>query len=131
MLFDKERPENRLRVALLGSASMHIQTGLTETLAGRFERTVVPHWSFSECRRCFDWNFDTGTIISGSDSGPFEISWNTPGDKVISLLVERNNCESQLVNLQATASELNDADLLSRMLGVEPLISEQEHAKNA
>ena len=49
----------------------------------------------------------------------------------IKKVLQQTRFESQLVNLQATASELNDADLLSRMLGVEPLISEQEHAKNA
>ena len=46
-------------------------------------------------------------------------------------VLQQTRFESQLVNLQSAAGELNDADILSRMLGVEPLISEQEHAKNA
>lgn len=49
----------------------------------------------------------------------------------IKKVLQQTRFESQLVNLQSAAGELNDADILSRMLGVEPLISEQEHAKNA
>ncbi len=47
-----------LRVVLLGSAPLLIQSGLTESLAGRFEIIPVPHWSFSEMREGFDWNLE-------------------------------------------------------------------------
>ena len=39
-----------LKVVLLGSAPLLIQSGLTESLAGRFEVIAVPHWSFTEMR---------------------------------------------------------------------------------
>jgi hypothetical protein len=47
-----------LKVVLLGSAPLLIQSGLTESLAGRFEVIAVPHWSFSEMREAFDWNVE-------------------------------------------------------------------------
>ncbi len=47
-LFDKIRGKKDLRVVLLGSASMSIQEGLSESLAGRFELTKVYHWDFVE-----------------------------------------------------------------------------------
>ncbi len=42
-----------LKVVLLGSAPLLIQSGLTESLAGRFEVISVPHWSFAEMREAF------------------------------------------------------------------------------
>lgn len=36
---------------LLGSSPLLIQTGLTESLAGRFEVILVPHWSFADTRQ--------------------------------------------------------------------------------
>jgi predicted AAA+ superfamily ATPase len=47
-----------LKVVLLGSAPLLIQSGLTESLAGRFEVIAVPHWSFSEMREAFGWNLE-------------------------------------------------------------------------
>lgn len=42
-----------LKVLLLGSSPLLIQSGLTESLAGRFETIPVPHWSFAEMREAF------------------------------------------------------------------------------
>ena len=42
----------------------------------------------------YDWSFDGGTIVSGSGVGPYEVSWDTPGDKNISLTVTENGCVS-------------------------------------
>jgi predicted AAA+ superfamily ATPase len=47
-----------LKVVLLGSAPLLIQSGLTESLAGRFEVIAVPHWSFTEIREAFGWNLE-------------------------------------------------------------------------
>src|SRR6202041_2318804 len=50
-----------LKVVLLGSSPLLIQSGLTERLAGRFEVIVVPHWAFMEMREAFGW--DLGQYI--------------------------------------------------------------------
>lgn len=47
-----------LRVLLLGSSPLLIQTGLTESLAGRFEIIAAPHWSFTEIREAFGWDIE-------------------------------------------------------------------------
>jgi hypothetical protein len=47
-----------LKVVLLGSAPLLIQSGLSESLAGRFEVIAVPHWSFAEMREAFGWNLE-------------------------------------------------------------------------
>src|SRR5271170_2033051 len=45
-----------LKVVLLGSSPLLIQSGLTESLAGRFEVIAAPHWSFTEMHKAFGWN---------------------------------------------------------------------------
>lgn len=42
-----------LRVIVLGSAPLLLQAGLSESLAGRFERLHLPHWSLSEMQQAF------------------------------------------------------------------------------
>ncbi len=42
----------------------------------------------------FNWNFDGGEIVSGSGSGPYSIRWTTPGDKVVTLITEKEGCFS-------------------------------------
>jgi len=64
--FDEDRRnELSLHVVLLGSSSLLVQRGLTESLAGRFEIIPFPHWSFSECRDCFDISFDEYVFYGG------------------------------------------------------------------
>ena len=48
----------RLSVVLLGSSPLLIQSGLTESLAGRFEVIAAPHWSFSEIHQAFRWGVE-------------------------------------------------------------------------
>lgn len=57
-LFDQDRGKRDIRVLLLGSASLSVQTGLTESLAGRFEVIRAPHWSYSRMKQVFGWEVD-------------------------------------------------------------------------
>ena len=61
-LWDADRARARnMHVIVLGSAPLLIQTGLTESLAGRFEPISVTHWSFQEMADAF--NFDLAEYI--------------------------------------------------------------------
>jgi predicted AAA+ superfamily ATPase len=64
-LFDRDRKERRLRVVLLGSASLQLSTGLNDSLAGRFELIEVPHWSYNECQVVFGWSFEDYLMFGG------------------------------------------------------------------
>jgi len=57
-LFDRERSKRSMKIVLLGSASLSLQQGLSESLAGRYEIIFANHWSIEECREAFGWNFD-------------------------------------------------------------------------
>lgn len=68
-----DRTPARIKVVLLGSSSLQIQTGLTESLAGRFELTRIYHWTFTELQDAFD--YDLGRFLKfGGYPGavPFE-----------------------------------------------------------
>ena len=53
-LWDADRArECPLHVVILGSAPLLIQSGLSESLAGRFEPIRVTHWSFPEMSQAF------------------------------------------------------------------------------
>lgn len=62
-LWDKDR--YRLRVIVLGSSSLQIQTGLTESLAGRFELTRIYHWTFTELKNCFGYDLERFLLFGG------------------------------------------------------------------
>jgi predicted AAA+ superfamily ATPase len=50
-LWDEDKKNGSLfQVILLGSSSLELHQGLVESLAGRFEVTYVPHWSFKESK---------------------------------------------------------------------------------
>lgn len=65
-LWDADTAEGvPLKVILLGSAPLHIQRGLTESLAGRFEVLHLPHWSYDEMRSAFGWTLDQFLFYGG------------------------------------------------------------------
>ena len=58
-LWDADRAVDRLlHVVILGSSPLRMQSGLTESLAGRFESLPLPHWSFPEMRQAFGFGLD-------------------------------------------------------------------------
>jgi predicted AAA+ superfamily ATPase len=59
LLWDQDTHSGiHLKVVLLGSSPLLIQSGLTESLAGRFEVIPAPHWSFTEIREAFGWTLE-------------------------------------------------------------------------
>jgi predicted AAA+ superfamily ATPase len=45
----------QIQVVLLGSATLLIQQGLSESLMGRYEMHHLWHWSYAEMKQSFDW----------------------------------------------------------------------------
>ena len=65
-LWDADRARNcPLRVVILGSAPLLMQSGLSESLAGRFETIRVAHWSFKEMSEAFDFDLPTYLYFGG------------------------------------------------------------------
>jgi len=65
-LWDEDsRKKNQLKVILLGSSSLLIQKGLSESLAGRFEVLFCPHWNYRECKEAFNYSLDDFLFFGG------------------------------------------------------------------
>lgn len=66
LLWDTDTRTNlNLKVILLGSSRLLLQQGLTESLAGRFERTYMGHWSFDEMHKAFGWDVNQYVWFGG------------------------------------------------------------------
>ena len=61
------RAANRqdIRLLILGSSSLLLQAGLSESLSGRFFLHRCPHWSFAECHKAFQWSLDQWIYFGG------------------------------------------------------------------
>lgn len=64
--WDKDsREKNNIKVVLLGSAQLTIQSGLSESLAGRFEVIRFQHWSLLEMQGAFKFTPDKFVWFGG------------------------------------------------------------------
>lgn len=64
--WDEDRAAKRdVRALLLGSSALLVGRGLSESLAGRFERTWMGHWSWTEMRDAFDVPLDDFVRFGG------------------------------------------------------------------
>ena len=54
-----------IKVVLLGSSSLLIHQGLTESLAGRFEMIRMTHWSFDEMQKAFSFSIEEFIFFGG------------------------------------------------------------------
>lgn len=61
-----------LKVILLGSSRVMLDKGLADSLAGRFERIILSHWSFAEMRDAFGFTLDQ-FIYYGAYPGAAEL----------------------------------------------------------
>ena len=75
-LWDEDsRTRRDIRVVLLGSSTNIIHRGLSESLAGRFERIRVQPWSYTEMRDAFSFTLDE-YLLFGGYPGPASLRGN-------------------------------------------------------
>ncbi len=65
LLWDSRPATPEIRVLILGSSSLLMQEGLTESLAGRFFLHRCHHWGYPECRDAFGWNLEKWLYFGG------------------------------------------------------------------
>ena len=65
LLFDQDRNRGDLRIVLLGSASLSLQRGLSESLAGRYELLKAYHWNFNESNEIANLDLDQFLLFGG------------------------------------------------------------------
>jgi len=60
-----DKAPQAVRIVVLGSSSLQLQKGLTESLAGRFELLRIHHWTFHELKNAFGYNLDRYLTYGG------------------------------------------------------------------
>ncbi len=69
-LWDEDTFEKRdIFVVLLGSSSLTLQKGLSESLMGRFEIIWFMHWSYTECKEAFGFSLEDYFYFGGYPGG--------------------------------------------------------------
>lgn len=59
----------------------------------------------------YTWNFDGGTVVSGSGQGPYTLVWNSPGSHQLSLTVAQSGCTSAASTAQVTINPIPNASI--------------------
>jgi hypothetical protein len=54
-----------IRLLMLGSSSLLLQAGLSESMSGRFFLHRCHHWSYAECREAFGWSLEQWIYLGG------------------------------------------------------------------
>ena len=65
LLWDSRPATPEILILILGSSSLLMQEGLTESLAGRFFLHRCHHWGYPECRTAFGWNLEQWIYFGG------------------------------------------------------------------
>ena len=114
-LWDADRARGcPLHVVILGSAPLLMQSGLNESLAGRFESIRVTHWSFREMSEAFDFDLQKYLYFGGYPGAvPFVRDLDRWRDYILGALVEPN-IERDLLSM----SQVDKPVLLKRLFSL-------------
>lgn len=104
MLWDQGQSQNGkpVQCVLLGSSSLEIQKGLTESLTGRFQLIKVYHWNFAESHDGYQLNFSEYLKFGGYPGSYQFISrepeWiNYVKNSIVATVVEKDILQFQKV----------------------------------
>jgi predicted AAA+ superfamily ATPase len=105
-LWDEERRrKNPIKCILLGSSSLSIQRGLSESLTGRFQLIRMHHWNFSESRSAYDLSFED-YLRRGGYPGSYQMNetseWaNYVKQSIITTVIEKDILQENTVKSPA------------------------------
>ncbi len=124
------REKARIQVIILGSSSLLIQKGLSESLAGRFFLYRCAHWGLHEMEKAFSWDLDQWLFYGGYPGAAALIDheevWSRyVTDSLIETVLAKDVLQLQTVNKPALLrhlfmlSAVHPAQILSynKMLG--------------
>lgn len=105
--WDKDRRTNtNIKIILLGSSSLLVSKGLSESLMGRFELIQLPHWSFFEMNEAFGFTPEEYVYFGGYPGAEHliknELRWK---DYIRNSIIEPTISKDiiQLTNIQKPA----------------------------
>lgn len=137
-LWDEDRLDNRdLHVVLLGSAPLMMQSGLSESLLGRFETVALRHWSFGEMAAAFGFDIERFVFFGGYPGGASLINdldrWRTfVSDAIVTPTVERDILGLQQIDKPTLLNRLFEfcAVYSGRILSFNKMLGQFDDAGN-
>ncbi len=101
-LYDEsKRKKQTIRCVLLGSSSLEIQKGLTESLTGRFQLNQAYHWNYHESNKAYGLTFQEYLKFGGYPGSYFFIKgsdWaNYVKNSIITTVIEKDILQFQNV----------------------------------
>jgi trimeric autotransporter adhesin len=70
------------------------------------QTSTITYTGNAPANATYTWDFDGGTVVSGSGQGPYEISWATAGTKNITLAVAVGSCASTVTTTSVVVNAL-------------------------
>ena len=137
-LWDEDtKNQTNLKVLLLGSSSLMLQSGLSESLAGRFEILPIPHWSFKECETAFSLSVDEYVFFGGYPGAlPLKDDWNRfrayVRDSLIETVIAKDILMMATIKKPALLRRLFDLGCLysSQILSYQKIVGQLQEAGN-
>ena len=138
-LWDADRArECPLHVVILGSAPLLMQSGLNESLAGRFESIRVTHWSFAEMSAAFGFDLPQYLYFGGYPGAVSLVRaqgrWRSYiRDSLIEPTIERDIFAMRRVDKPALLKRLFklSADYSGQILSYNKMLGQLQDAGNA
>ena len=126
-----------LKVVLLGSSSLLLQRGLTESLTGRFEILRLTHWTYAEMRDAFGFDLDQYVYFGGyPGAAPListEMRWRDyVRDSIIETTISRDILMMSRVDKPALLRQLFELGVLysGRVLSFNKMLGQLQDAGN-
>jgi gliding motility-associated-like protein len=93
------------------SQSITINNGYTSTFTAPAnlcagETATITYTGNAPAGATYNWNFGSGTVISGSGQGPYQVQFNTPGVVNVTLSVSSGNCSSSTTTVPITVNQI-------------------------
>lgn len=63
-----------------------------------YNQATLSYTGTASSAASYAWNFGAGNVLSGTNEGPYDVQWTTPGTKMLSLTVTENGCVSPAYN---------------------------------
>lgn len=93
------------------SQSITINNGFTSTFTAPAnlcagETATIIYTGNAPANATYNWNFGSGTVVSGSGQGPYQVQFNTPGVANVTLSVSSGNCSSTPTTVPITVNQI-------------------------